>query len=176
MYVRNMHLYTQRKKTIPLWVWFTGQVLDLFSRDNQFKSHKTQGYWRFIWSLTLKHVELIKIHISCHTHTKKKKNNHDICPGTFTYLWDHSLYFTRFLFFIKVFDRSWILAEVSYTPFSNAHLSHTQTKKKFFYISARNHWWCSGSSKEKKRKARAKHNLMWICKIQQEACFFLRCT
>jgi hypothetical protein len=30
--------------------------------------------------------------------------------------------------------------------------------------------------KEKKRKARAKHNLMWICKIQQEACFFLRCT
>ena len=161
-------------------MWFTGRVLGLFSRDNQFESHKNQGYWRLIWSLTSRLIELIKIHTSYHTHIKikkikNKKQSRYMSCNLHVLVGSLSLFYS-FPFFIKVFDRSWILAEVSYTPFSNAHLSHTQTKKKFFYISARNHWWCSGSSKEKKRKARAKHNLMWICKIQQEACFFLRCT
>jgi hypothetical protein len=42
----------------------TGQVLWLFYRDHQFKSHKTQGHWKFTWSLTSKLVELIKVHVN----------------------------------------------------------------------------------------------------------------
>jgi len=39
------------------------QILYLFSRDQQFESHKPQGYWRLIWSLTSGSVELLKTYM-----------------------------------------------------------------------------------------------------------------
>jgi hypothetical protein len=39
----------------------TGQVLDLFSKNYHFESHKSQGHWRFTWSLTSRPVELVEV-------------------------------------------------------------------------------------------------------------------
>jgi len=42
----------------------TSQTLDLFFRDHQFESHKSQGHWRFKWSLISKLVRLVKVDIN----------------------------------------------------------------------------------------------------------------
>jgi len=39
----------------------TGQVLNLFLKGKQFESHKSQGYWRFTWSLISGLVKLVKM-------------------------------------------------------------------------------------------------------------------
>jgi hypothetical protein len=38
------------------------QVLSLLLKDHQFESHKSQGHWRFTWSLTSGLVGLVDMH------------------------------------------------------------------------------------------------------------------
>ena len=42
----------------------TRQVLDLFSKNYQFESHKPQDHWRLIWSLISWPVRLVRVHTS----------------------------------------------------------------------------------------------------------------
>jgi hypothetical protein len=60
-----MHLTDQESDLINLEGCSSiSQALNLFSRDHQFESHKTQGHYKFIWSLTLGSIGLVEIRVS----------------------------------------------------------------------------------------------------------------
>jgi hypothetical protein len=42
-------------------IYIAQLVLYLFSKDYQFEFHKPQNYWKFIWSLILGPVKLVKV-------------------------------------------------------------------------------------------------------------------
>jgi hypothetical protein len=58
IYILNKYLKT------PEGYSSTDQILDLFPKDHQFESHKSQGHWRLIWSLTSGLVKLVEVRAS----------------------------------------------------------------------------------------------------------------